>query len=75
MKKLKPETQIRNLKNRVKDLEELCHLAGIPMLIVVFPELALQKKKQNITKEDIKWAKEKIAKLKKNKEFKAILRE
>ncbi len=64
-KKVKPETKIRELQKRVKDLESLCDIAGVPLLIVHFPELAIKKLKSNLTKDDVKWAKEKIAEHKK----------
>lgn len=39
---MKPETEIRNLKKQVEDLRKLAHLAGVPLLVVYLPELALK---------------------------------
>ncbi len=50
--------QIRKLKERIKDLEQLCDMAGVPYLLVAFPRLAL--KKYKASKKEIKWAMEKI---------------
>lgn len=63
-KKVKPETEIRNLKKQVEDLRSLCQMAGIPPLIIYFPQLALKGAK--ISKADKAWAMQKI------KEYKSM---
>ncbi len=57
-KKVKPETEIRNLKKRISNLELLCQFAEIPPIIIQLPQLVT--KPATINKEDIKWAKQKI---------------
>lgn len=64
--KIKPQTEIRNLKKDVDNLRELCQIAGIAPIIIYLPELALKRYHGN-TKE-MKWAKEKM------KEFRQIFR-
>ena len=48
MKRVKPETKIRNLKKRVKELEQLFTLAGIPLIVIHLPEIALNQQDEKI---------------------------
>ena len=43
--KLKPETEIRNLKKRVKDLKRLLSFAGVPPIVIELPELVFNNDK------------------------------
>lgn len=56
---IKPATEIRNLKKELAELREVCHIAGIPWLIVYFPKIVLKEKRDPITREQVKWVKEK----------------
>lgn len=51
MKKVKPETEIRNLKKQVSDLRLLCQAAGVPLLITYLPEIYLKRNKSKISKD------------------------
>ena len=42
--KAKPETEIRNLKKRVKDLELICECVGVPLILIEMPELIFNSK-------------------------------
>ena len=42
---MKPETEIRNLKKRVKELELLCKFARVPLIVVELPELVFNNEK------------------------------
>ena len=50
--KVKPETEIRNLKKRVKELELLCEFAGVPLMTVEMPEIVLNDEKYKLWKKN-----------------------
>ena len=49
--KVKPETEIRNLKIRVRALELLCEFAGVPLMTVEMPDIVLNDEKYKLWKE------------------------
>lgn len=65
-KKIKPETEIKNLKADIEKLRTICSMAGVPPLVVYLPDFVLNTKEhEKLTPAGKrwvkKWAKEKIA--------------
>ena len=50
---MKPETEIRNLKKRVKELELLCEFAGVPLMTIKMPEIVLNDEKYKLWKKSL----------------------
>ena len=42
---MKPATEIRNLKKRVKELKSLLRFAGVPLIVIELPELVFNNEK------------------------------
>jgi hypothetical protein len=72
MKKIKPETEIRNLKKELQELRVICEGFGMPLLLVYCPQIAIKdlktKEPRRLTKSQKEWLKSKI------KEFNNLLK-
>jgi len=73
LRKIKPETEIKNLKKELRELRVVCEGFGIPLLIVYCPQIAIKdlkmKEPRKLTKTQNEWLKSKI------KEFNKLLAE
>lgn len=60
MKKIKQETEIRNLKKELAVARELLIAIGVAPLIAYMPEISLKKHSSKPTEEQKKWIRSKV---------------